>query len=220
MTERPWVEVTAGLRRYLADHSTPLDEVQRDLIEETHVSLGDTAGMQIGPEQGLLLTLLARLTNATFAVELGTFTGFSALCIARGLVGGGRLLCCDVSEEWTSIAHRYWERAGVADSIELRIGPAIETVRSLPLQPTIDLAFIDADKTGYLDYWEELVPRTRPGGLLVADNVFQRGEVVDPDVASANVDAIRAFNDRVASDDRVEVVMLPISDGMSIARVR
>jgi caffeoyl-CoA O-methyltransferase len=201
-------------------HSTPIDDVQRELIDETYRSAGDAASMQIAPYQGQLLTILTRLTDARSAVELGTFTGYSALCIARGLTDGGRLLCCDVSEEWTAIARRYWAKAGVADRIDLRIAPAIETVRSLPAQPAIDLVFIDADKPSYVDYWDELVPRMRPGGLMVADNVLWSGEVADPEATGTNVDAIRRFNDRVAADDRVDVVMLPISDGVTLARVR
>src|SRR6266511_914131 len=153
--EHKSVVVTPELHAYLLAHSTPLDDVQRDLVEKTHGRLGDVARMQIAPEQGLLLTLLARLIGARSAIELGTFTGFSALCIAKGLAPGGRLLCCDVSEEWTSIGRRYWQLAGMADRIELRLGPAIETVRSLPSEPDIDLAFIDADKPNYVNYWED-----------------------------------------------------------------
>jgi caffeoyl-CoA O-methyltransferase len=220
VTERTSVVVTAELQRYIVAHSTPIDDVQRELIDETYRVAGDAASMQIAPDQGQLLTILTRLTDARSAVELGTFTGYSALCIARGLADGGRLLCCDVSEEWTSIARRSWARAGLADRIELRIAPAIETVRSLQLQPTIDLAFIDADKPSYVDYWDELVPRMRPGGLVVADNVLWSGEVADPGATGHNVEAIRRFNDRVAADDRVDVVMLPISDGVTLARVR
>jgi caffeoyl-CoA O-methyltransferase len=220
MTERASVNVTAELKRYIQDHSSPVDDVQRDLIDETYQSVGDAATMQIAPEQGVLLTMLTRLTKARSAVEVGTFTGYSSLCIARGLADGGRLLCCDVSEEWTSIARRYWARAGVADRIELRIGPAIDTLRELPAEATIDLAFIDADKPGYIGYWDELVPRVRPGGLVVADNVLWSGSVADPEASGANVEAIRAFNDHVAADDRVDVVVLPVSDGVTLARVR
>jgi caffeoyl-CoA O-methyltransferase len=147
---------------------------------------------------------------------VGTFTGYSSLCIARGLAAGGTLLCCDVSQEWTAMARRAWERAGLADRIELRIAPAIETLRSLPLEPTIDLAFIDADKGGYCDYWDELVPRVRRGGLLLADNVLWSGRVAEGD-GDEDTRAIREFNDRVASDDRVEVVVLPAFDGLTIA---
>jgi caffeoyl-CoA O-methyltransferase len=181
-------------------------------------SLGDVAGMQIGDDQGQFLTMLARLVDAHRAVEVGTFTGYSSLCIARGLAEGGSLLCCDVSEEWTAIARRAWERAGVAHRIELKLAPALETLRALPGKADIDLVFIDADKSGYAAYWEELVPRVRAGGLLLADNVLWSGEIVDDTITDANAQALRAFNDLVARDDRVEVVVLPAFDGLTIAR--
>jgi caffeoyl-CoA O-methyltransferase len=161
------------------------------------------------------------MLGARRAVEVGTFTGYSSLCIARGLAPGGTLLCCDVSEEWTAIGRRAWERAGLADRIELRIAPAIETLRSLPTEPAIDLAFIDADKGGYPNYWEELAPRVRPGGLLLADNVLWSGRVADGEAdEDGDLRAIREFNDRVAADDRVDAVVLPAFDGLTIARRR
>jgi caffeoyl-CoA O-methyltransferase len=192
-----------------------------DLRAETQ-ALGGAAGMQVGADQGQLLTMLARLVGATRAVEVGTFTGYSALCLVRGLAPGGTLLCCDVSEEWTAIARRAWERAGVADRIDLRIAPAVETLRSLPDEPHLDLAFIDADKPGYSAYWAELVPRVRPGGLLLVDNVLWSGRAADEPGADDDADlrAIRAFNDQVAADDRVEAVVLPAFDGLTIARRR
>ncbi|MGH9110902.1 MAG: O-methyltransferase, partial [Acidimicrobiales bacterium] len=164
--------VTAELVDYAVAHGSDVpDPVLDDLRAET-AALGPPAGMQVGPDEGQLLTLLTRLVDARRAVEVGSFTGYSSLCIARGLAPGGTLLCCDVSEEWAAIAWRAWDRAGLADTIELRIAPAIETLRSLPAEPHIDLAFIDADKGGYVAYWDELVPRVRPGGLLLADNVL------------------------------------------------
>jgi caffeoyl-CoA O-methyltransferase len=174
--------------------------------------------MQIGDDQGQFLTMLTRLVGARRAIEVGTFTGYSGLCIARGLADGGTLLCCDVSEEWTAIARRAWERAGVADRIELRLAPALETLRALPGEAAFDLAFIDADKSGYASYWQELVPRVRASGLLLADNVLWSGDIVDDSVQDTNAQALRAFNDRVASDDRVETVMLSAFDGLTIAR--
>jgi caffeoyl-CoA O-methyltransferase len=183
-------------------------------------ALGDAAGMQIGEDQGQLLTMLTRLVGAQRAIELGTFTGYSSLCIARGLADGGSLLCCDVSEEWTAIARRAWAAAGLADRIELRIAPALDTLRSLPEKAEMDLVFIDADKPGYVDYWAELVPRIRPGGLLLADNVLWSGRITDPEVDDRNTAALRAFNDVVAADDRVEVVVLTAFDGLTIARRR
>jgi caffeoyl-CoA O-methyltransferase len=212
--------VTAELIDYAVAHgSWPVDEVLADLQAET-AALGRVAGMQVGPDEGQLLTLLTRVVDAHRAVEVGTFTGYSSLCIARGLARGGSLLCCDVSEEWTGIGRRAWERAGVADRIELRIAPAIETLRALPAGEPIDLVFIDADKPGYVSYWEELVPRVRPGGLLLADNVLWSGELANPERTDQNTEALRAFNDRVAADGRVEAAVLPAFDGLTIARKR
>jgi predicted O-methyltransferase YrrM len=208
--------VTSELVDYAVAHGSWLDDpVLAELRAET-MALGPVASMQIGPDQGQLLTLFARLVGATRAVEVGTFTGYSSLCIARGLAADGTLLCCDVSEEWTAMARRAWKRAGLVERIELRVAPAIETLRSLPTEPAIDLAFVDADKGGYSDYWDELVPRVRPGGVLLADNVLWSGSVVEGD-GDEDTRAIRAFNDRVAADDRVDVVVLPAFDGLTIA---
>jgi caffeoyl-CoA O-methyltransferase len=207
------------IHRYLVAHSAPLGQVREGLVTETG-RLGDISVMQIAPEQSVFLTILTRLVRARRAVEVGTFTGMSALSIALGLPPDGHLLCCDVSEEWTAVARRAWEEAGVADRVELRIGPALDTLRSLPPDPVLDLVFIDADKTGYLAYWEELVPRVRPDGVLLIDNVLQQGRVVDPAADDASVTAIRQFNDRAVADERVELVLLPISDGLTVARKR
>ena len=144
----------------------------------------------------------------------------SSLAIARGMADGGRLTCFDISDEYTSVARRYWERAGVADRIDLRIGPAAERLRELPAEPYLDLAFIDADKGGYSTYWAELVPRVRPGGLLVVDNVLWHGTVVDPPASDPNAQVLAQFNTEVAADDRVDLVMLPIGDGLTLARRR
>ncbi|MFI5320754.1 MAG: O-methyltransferase [Myxococcota bacterium] len=207
------------LHAYLVAHGSPPDAVQRELIAET-AKLGPIAVMQVAPEQGAFLTLIARLIGAREAVEVGTFTGYSSLALARGLAPGGRLLCCDVSAEWTAIARRAWERAGVADRIELRIAPAAETLRALPETPRFDLAFIDADKTNYGTYYEEILRRTRPGGLILVDNVLWSGSVIDASVQDDNTRAIRAFNDAVAADARVDCVMTPISDGLTLLRKR
>ena len=212
--------VTDEIRSYAVTHGTwRPDGVVRELQART-AELGDPAGMQIGDDQGQLLTMLARLVNARRAVEVGTFTGYSSLCIARGLAEGGSLLCCDVSAEWTEIGQRAWAAAGLADRIELRIAPAIDTLRALPLAADIDLVFIDADKPSYAAYWDELVPRVRPGGLLLADNVLWSGRITDPEATDANTTALRAFNDVVASDDRVEAMVLTAFDGLTIARRR
>lgn len=217
MTNRS-LALTDELHTYLVAHGDPPDRLARELIIETVAALPDHAGMQVAPEQAAFLTFLTRLIGARHAVEVGTFTGLSSLSIARGLAEGGRLICFDVSEEYTAVARRYWERAGVSDRIELRIGPASETLRSLPTEPHLDFAFIDADKTGYSTYWAELVPRMRPGGVIAVDNVLWGGRVLSPrDEASR---AIAAFNDEVVNDDRVDVVMLPIGDGLTLARRR
>jgi caffeoyl-CoA O-methyltransferase len=212
--------ISDEIRDYSVEHGTwQPDDVIRQLRADT-AALGDPAGMQIGDDQGQLLTMLARLTNARRAVEVGTFTGYSSLCIARGLADGGSLLCCDVSAEWTTIGARAWERAGVRDSIELRIAPALETLRSLPTTAELDLVFIDADKPSYAAYWDELVPRVRPGGLLLADNVLWSGRITEAGATDHSTMALRAFNDKVAADDRVEVVVLTAFDGLTIARKR
>jgi caffeoyl-CoA O-methyltransferase len=207
-----------AVHAYLVAHSLPLTAVQAALVERTR-ELGGIARMQIAPEQGAFMTILTRTLGVTNAVEVGTFTGYSALCIASGLAPGGRLLCCDVSEEWTALGRDAWEAAGVADRIDLRIAPALETLRALPDSRAIDLAFIDADKPSYRAYWEELVPRMRAGGVILVDNVLWSGRVADPDATDDDTEAIRAFNDAVAADSRVDVVMLPISDGLTFARV-
>jgi caffeoyl-CoA O-methyltransferase len=213
------IQMTTSLHAYMVAHGTPPDEIQRALIEETQV-LGDISVMQIAPEQGAFMTLFARILGAQRAIEIGTFTGYSALCLARGLTDDGELICCDVSEEWTSVGRRYWEKAGVSHKIDLRIAPAIETLARLPQEPNIDLAFIDADKAGYIAYFEALMPLIRKGGVILVDNVLWMGAVVDAAENSEDTVAIRRFNDLVAADSRVECVMLPIADGLTLLRKR
>src|SRR6185437_3933385 len=210
--------VTDAVRDYAVSHGSWQPDELIDRLHAETAELGDAAGMQIGDDQGQFLTMLTRLIGARQAVEVGTFTGYSSLCIARGLVDGGRLLCCDVSEEWTRIAVRAWERAGLADRIELRLAPALQTLRELPTTAELDLVFIDADKPNYGGYWDELVPRVRPGGLLLADNVLWSGEITEPDAYDRNRTALRQFNDKVAADDRVELIMLTAFDGLTVAR--
>jgi caffeoyl-CoA O-methyltransferase len=203
---------------YLLEHCTPADDVLRDLAAETQKAFPDAAGMQISHDEGELLTMLVRLTGARFAVEVGVFTGYSSICVARGLPKNGRLLACDVSEEYTNVARRYWSRAGVDDVIELNLGPAVDTLRALSPDPIVDFSFVDADKISYSAYYEELVPRTRPGGLIVLDNTLRDGRVLNPthewDIA------VRDLNDRIVADDRVESVMLPVRDGVTLVRKR
>ncbi|GGS79087.1 O-methyltransferase [Planobispora rosea] len=209
-----------ALGDYLLTHSSPADDLLRELAEETRRATGGAAGMQVSHDEGVLLNMLVRMSGARRAVEVGVFTGYSSICIARGLPEDGHLLACDVSTEWTSIAQRYWERAGVAGRIELKIAPAIETLRAFPAEPEIDFAFIDADKTGYPAYYEELVPRLRPGGLVVLDNVFLGGRVFDPACRDEDAVTMRRMNEITAGDERVDSVMLPVRDGVTIARRR
>ena len=217
MTDPKSFHLDSRVHAYLVAHGTPPDPVQQALIEETK-SLGGVSIMQIAPEQGAFMTMLARLVGARRAVEVGTFTGYSALCIARGLPDDGELLCCDVNEEWTGIAKRYWEKAGVAHKVTLKVAPAAQTLGALPLEPLFDLAFIDADKPSYPVYFEEILPRLRPNGVVLVDNVLWMGAVADPGVQDPNTTAIRRFNGLVRDDPRVECVMLPIADGLPLLR--
>lgn len=205
---------------YLLANCTPADELLQELAAVTREATGDRAGMQITQDSGALLTLLVRMTGARRAIELGVFTGYSSLCIARALPEDGSLLACDVSEEWTSIARRFWERAGVAGRIDLKIGPALETLRALPAEPAFDIAFVDADKVNYPAYYEEIVPRLGSGGLIVLDNVFLGGRVFDPAFQEEHHQAMRRVNETIVQDDRVESVMLPLRDGVTLARKR
>lgn len=208
-----------SLQTYLAPlHSAHGDPLLAELAAETRQRCGDRAVMQISPAQGSLLSLLVGITGAKSLVEVGTFTGYSSLSMARALPPDGRLLCCDVSDEWTAIARTYWQRAGVARKIELRLGPALDTLRALPRDARFDLAFIDADKAGYDAYYEELLPRMRTNALFVFDNMLQDGKIEDPDVASAV--ALNALNQKLTRDSRVESVLMPFADGLHLARVR
>lgn len=203
---------------YMLAHGHNGDPLLRELVQETQQKLGRWAVMQIAPEQGTFMTLLARAIGARRAIEIGTFTGYSAICIARGLPADGSLLCCDVSEEWTAIARRHWERAGVAAKITLKLAPALDTLRALPATEAFDFAFIDADKTNYRDYYEQVLQRTQAGGLILVDNVMWDGAVLDQKDQTDDTRAIRAFNEFAVTDRRVELVMLPVSDGLTIAR--
>ncbi|MBZ9595702.1 MULTISPECIES: O-methyltransferase [Streptomyces] len=212
-------KITDELYQYMLDHNPPLDAVQRGLVARTYAKFPDVAGMQSAEEQGPLLAFLVRLTGARHIVEVGTFTGFSALSMAQALPPDGRLIACDVSEEWTAYGREAWEEAGVADRIELRIAPALETLRAMPAEPHIDMAYVDADKESQISYWEELVPRLRPGGLIVTDNTLFHGTVLDAS-ATGSAAGVRAFNDHVTADPRMDSVLLAISDGLTLSRKR
>lgn len=202
------------IQRYLLDHTTAADPVL-DRIAARTAELGDVARMQIGADQGRFLTTLVRAIHAGFAVEVGTFTGYSSVCIARGLAEHGRLLCCDISEEWTTIAREAWAEAGIDDRIDLVLAPATETLDRLD-QP-VDFAFIDADKPRYVEYLDRLLPRLSERGVIAVDNVLWRGTVADPDAEEDdNLRALRSFNDHVVARDDCDVVMLPVGDGVSL----
>ncbi|WP_419919004.1 O-methyltransferase [Candidatus Poriferisocius sp.] len=212
------IGLATDVQEYMVAHGAGIDPVARELIEVT-VGLGGVSRMQIAPEQAGFMTLLTRLLGVRFAVEVGTFTGFSALSIARGLAPGGKLLCCDVSEEWVNIGRPFWHRAGVADRIEVVIAPATQTLAGLPPDPSIDLAFIDADKGSYRIYYEEILRRLSPRGIILVDNVLWGGRVADPDAdldLDQNLAAIRAFNRFVVADPRTTQVMLPVADGLTL----
>ncbi len=210
-------QISLHLNAYLTAHSTPPDAILRELATETAERHPNEISLQVAPELGTFLTLLTRVSRARSGIEVGTFTGYSSICIARGLGAGGRLLCCDVSEEWTSVARKYWEKAGLSDRIELRLGPALDTLRALPEEEAFDVAFIDADKIGYPQYWAEVVPRVRGGGVIMVDNTFSHGRVLDAGNDNPSVIAVRAMNDMAAADDRVELIMVPIGDGLTVA---
>ena len=207
------------LASYVDAHSTGPDDVQRELIAAT-AGLGEWSLMQVGTAQGAFMTMLTALLQPRFAVEVGTFTGYSALAVAKALPPGGRLLCCDISQEWTAIARNHWERAGVADRIDLRIGPALDTLKALPPAPQVDMAFIDADKEAYIDYYTELVPRLSERGVILVDNVLWSGQVADLDQTDPATEALRSFNAAVVADERVLVSMLPVGDGLSMISLR
>jgi caffeoyl-CoA O-methyltransferase len=220
MTPRSFL-LTPELAEHVRASSEPLDDVAAGLVAETAAlaERGEApATFQIAVEQGVLMQLLTRALGVRRALEIGTFTGYSALCIARGLPEDGSLVCLDRSEEWTAVARRWWERAGVADRIDLRLGEALETLRALPAEPELDLAFVDADKTGYAAYVDELHPRLRANGLVLLDNTLRGGRVLDPQ--SDDDRAVVALNAALATDPRWETVLLPVADGLTLLRKR
>jgi caffeoyl-CoA O-methyltransferase len=212
-----FIPLTPKLYEYAVAHGHNGDPIRAELAAET-AKLGRVSGMQIAAEQGTLMGILAAAIGARSAVEVGTFTGYSALCVARALPADGKLLCCDVNEEWTSLGRRYWERAGVANKITLKLAPAAETLKALPASHTFDFAFIDADKTNYATYYEEILKRMRPAGLILLDNVLWSGGVIDDSRQDADTQALRKINDFIAKDTRVEAVMLAVADGLTIVR--
>ena len=206
---------------YLLDVSLRETEVQRRLRTETMQH--PKHNMQIAPEQGQFMQLLARLVDAERALEIGVFTGYSALSVAYALPDGGVLVACDINRDYTDMAEHYWHEAGVADRIDLRIAPAIETLQALRddgAEGTFDFAFIDADKTGYPDYYAHSLALVRSGGLILLDNMLRDGRVADPDIDDASVQAIRDLNEQLHTDERIDLSLLPVADGLTLARKR
>ncbi len=208
--------VEPELAEYIAAHSTRPDSVQLQLMAATEARTGGAARMQIGNDQGSFFEMLTRSIGVRNAIEIGTFTGYSALSIARGLGPEGRLICCDVSEEWTAVATEHWALAGVTDRIDLRIAPALDTLAALPAGLRFELAFIDADKTNYANYYEALLPRMTPNGLILVDNTLWSRQVLDADATEDDTVALRAFNRMVADDPRVRCVIIPMGDGVTM----
>lgn len=214
------LNMSPELHKYLIDHSlrdTPTAKALR--IETQKLTMGR---MQISPEQGQLMAFLVALTGSRKAIEVGTFTGYSALCVALALPQDGYLLACDVSEEWTSIGRKYWSRAGVAQKIDLQLAPALDTLNArLPAeQETFDFAFIDADKFNYDGYYELCLKLLKPGGLILVDNVLWGGSVIEPSEQDTDTVAIRKLNAKIHQDERVDVSMLPVGDGLTLVRKR
>lgn len=208
--------VDQQLADYIAAHSSIPDEVQQRLMQATEEHTGPFSRMQIGADQGTFFEILVSSMAARHAIEIGTFTGYSALSIARGLGPKGRLICCDISEEWTAIAREHWQQAGVADRIDLRIAPALDTIAALPADTRFDFAFIDADKSGYANYFEALLPLLRSGGIIAVDNTLWSRQVLDTNASDGDTVALQAFNARVATDGRVRCVIVPMGDGITL----
>ena len=214
-----YIPLNDEICKYVIAHRSigQFPELLKNLQQETE-ALGEISEMQIAPEQGSFFSLLVTAMGAKNAIEIGTFTGYSSLCIAAALPADGKLLCLDCSEEWTKIARRYWTQAGVESKIELRIGDAGSTLAALPETPTFDFAFVDADKTSYDNYYELLLPRLKTNALIIFDNMLSDGRVAAENIESENARALDAMNKKLASDTRVESVLLPIADGLNICR--
>ena len=213
------VNMTDRLYDYLLDASVKESDILKRLREET--AQLPQSGMQISPDQGQFFAFLIQLIGARKALEVGTFTGYSATAVASALPPDGKLICCDVSAEWTSVGKRYWSEAGVADKIDLRLGPAVETLDALIAageSGSFDFAFIDADKTGYDDYYERSLKLIRANGVIAIDNVLWQGNVADPEHMDESTEALRAIARKVRDDDRVSACMLAIGDGVTLAR--
>jgi caffeoyl-CoA O-methyltransferase len=210
--------LTDDLLSYMLEHSSKPDDIQESLKTETQ-ALGDISRMQVAHDQAMFLFMLVSACQPSFAIEIGTFTGYSSLSIARGLPVNGRLVCCDISDDWTSIARKHWEQANLLDQIDLILAPALETLNALPDDTKIDFAFIDADKGNYIEYYEAILPRISKRGLIVADNVLWSGRVLDEDAIDADTLAIQNFNRHIANDNRITSVMLSVGDGLTVIQL-
>ena len=215
-----YISLNDRLYRYVCACRSDANDSILESLRATTESLGDISRMQISAEQGTLMTLLAAATGVKSAIEVGTFTGYSSLCIARGLAPGGRLLCIDQSDEWTAIARKYWAQAGVENRIELRLGPAVPALKKLERQLRFDFAFIDADKTEYDAYYELILPRVRRNGLILFDNMLWGGRLGTGRVQQPSGRAIEKLNRKLAYDKRIESVLLPVADGIHLCRKR
>jgi len=216
---------TIGLSPELHDYVVRVGAREPDVLRRLRAETADLPqhDMQIAPEQGAFMAMLVELTGARQCLEVGTFTGYSSTAVALALPPDGHLLCCDVSQEWTDIARRYWREAGVDDRVELRLGPGLETLDDLLAagrEGSYDFAFVDADKEGYDGYYERLLRLLRPGGLVAFDNVLWGGEVIDPAADDPAGRAVAALNEKLRTDERVSLAMLPIADGVTLARKR
>ncbi len=215
------LSITEDIHAYMIEHSVREPDVLKRLRTVTQVM--PDANMQIGPEQGQFMALLARLIGARRCIEVGVFTGYSSLALALALPDDGRIIACDINDKWTSIARQFWREAGVENKIELKLQPASQTLQELLEangEDKYDYAFIDADKTGYADYYERLLKLMRPGGLILADNTLWSGRVADADDKDEDTVALRAFNSRLLNDTRVDISLVPIGDGLTLARKR
>ena len=215
-----YISLNDRLYRYVCACRSDADDSILESLRATTESFGDISRMQISREQGSFMTLLLAAIGAKLAIEIGTFTGYSSLCIARGLAPGGRLICFDQSEEWTAIARTYWAQAGVENKIELRLGPAVPTLKKLERRLRFDFAFIDADKTEYDAYYELVLPRLRQNGLILFDNMLWGGRLGPGRIRHASGRAIEKLNRKLAQDERIESVLLPVADGIHLCRKR
>lgn len=217
--QRKSIEGSAEVQAYVLGHSERLEPHHLALIDDTDRMFPDKSPYQVPPEQALVLRMLTRIVSPTRVLEIGTFTGLSAMLIAEGMGPDGQMICLDVDSETGALARSHWERAGLGGRISLRIGPASETLRTMS-GDRFDLVFLDADKPGYIGYFEAVLPMLDPGGLIVADNTLLRGTVIDPDEVGDTTTAIRAFNEHVASHAAVDAVIMPVYDGLTLIRKR